>query len=148
MQEKLEKMFPIIDLKKNYSLPHRHRPFPKVLLKTSYLSSEAKERFLYPDPQILLWNVHGNKSIQVLWNKQLQGIQHLLESMDLLKKTRKWPFPGFKLFFFRFKPGIQLLITRFFIFRTGPGFQIWVSNLRFTSYFNSSFDLFLSNCWF
>ena len=39
------------------------------------------------------------------------------------------------------------IIFGFFIFRSGPGFQIWVSNLRFTSYFNSSFNLFLSNCW-
>ena len=29
----------------------------------------------------------------------------------------------------------------------GPGFQIWVSNLRSTSYFSFSFNLFLSNCW-
>ena len=29
----------------------------------------------------------------------------------------------------------------FSFFRSGPGFQIWVSNLRFTSNFNSSFDL-------
>ena len=36
----------------------------------------------------------------------------------------------------------------FFIFRSGPDFQIWVSNLIFTSYFNSSFNFFLSNCWF
>jgi hypothetical protein len=34
-----------------------------------------------------------------------------------------------------------------FIFRSGPGFQFWVSNLRFTSYFNFSFNLFLRNCW-
>ena len=36
-----------------------------------------------------------------------------------------------------------------FEIRSGPGFQIWVSNLNliFTSYFNSSFNLFLSNCW-
>ena len=53
----------------------------------------------------------------------------------------------FKQIFSRFKPGIQLLISRFFIFRSGPDFQIWVSNLIFTSYFNSSFNLFLSNCW-
>ena len=32
-------------------------------------------------------------------------------------------------------------------FRSGPGFQIWVLNLRFTSYFNFSFNEFLSNCW-
>ena len=57
------------------------------------------------------------------------------------------PFPGFKQFFSRFKPGIQLLISRFFIFRSGPDFQIWVSNLIFTSYFNFSFNLSLSNCW-
>ena len=35
----------------------------------------------------------------------------------------------------------------FFIFRSGPDFQIWVSNLIFTSYFNFSFNLSLSNCW-
>ena len=40
---------------------------------------------------------------------------------------------------------VDFLISRFFIFRSGPGFQIWVSNLRFTSYF--SFNLFLSNYW-
>ena len=45
------------------------------------------------------------------------------------------------------KLGIQLLISRFFIFRSESGFQIWVWNLRFTSYFNASFNLFLSNCW-
>ena len=35
----------------------------------------------------------------------------------------------------------------FSIFSSSPGFQICVSNLRFTSYFNFSFNLFLSNCW-
>ena len=49
--------------------------------------------------------------------------------------------------FSRFKPGIRLLISRFFNSRSAPGFQIWVSNLRFTPYFNFSFNLFLSNCW-
>ena len=48
---------------------------------------------------------------------------------------------------FKSKPGIQLFISRFFIFKSAPGFQIWGSNLRFTSYFNSSFNLFLINCW-
>ena len=70
---------------------------------------------------------------------QYQFMIRNLFLLDLLKKTRKWPFPGLK-------PGIQLLISRFFIFRSGPGSQIWVLNLIFTSYFNSSFNLFLSNC--
>ena len=57
--------------------------------------------------------------------------------------------PGFEISRFTFwsKPEIQLLFSRFFIFKSGPGFQIWVSNLRFTSYFNFNFDLFLSNYW-
>ena len=57
--------------------------------------------------------------------------------------------PGFEISCFTFwsKPGIQLLISRFFIFKSGPGFQIWVSNLRFTSYFNFNFNLYLSNYW-
>ena len=44
------------------------------------------------------------------------------------------------------KPGIQLLIFGFFIFRSRPE-KIRGSNLKFTSYFNFSFNLFLSNFW-
>ena len=61
----------------------------------------------------------------------------------LIKISQELPFPGFKPFFSRFKPAIQLLISRFLIFRSGPDFQIWVSNLIFTSYFNSSLTYLL-----
>ena len=47
--------------------------------------------------------------------------------------------------FLKFNLEFSFSFSGFSIFRSGPGFQIWVSNLIFTSYF--SFNLFLSNYW-
>ena len=74
------------------------------------------------------------------FEKGTTSITALLRLKGLIKVDQEMVFS-------RSKPGIQLLISRFFIIRSAPGFQIWVSNLRFTLYFNASFNLFLSYFW-
>ena len=78
------------------------------------------------------------------WNSN-----HIMSRMDSFSFT-----PAKKRADFRFCNGLfkvnlefSFSLPGFFIFRSGPGFQIWVPNLRLTSYFNFSFNLFLRNCW-
>ena len=100
------------------------------------------------------WQHFTSSSMSTGISKNASTYLHILESHDVFLSTSRLESQSSlglikvnqEMDFSRFKPGIQLLISIFFIIRSGPGFQIWVSNPRFTSYLNSSFNLFLSNC--
>ena len=73
-----------------------------------------------------------------LFSKDWTCITNMTSGFKDNRETEKWNFYC--------KLGIQLLISRFFIFRSEPGFQIWVSNLRFTSHFNFSYFSAIVDC--